>query len=121
MEITIHQSEIEQAVRQYLNSILVIADTADVGIEFVATRGEKGLTAQITVTTGSEEKIEPPKGPVKRAAKVVVPEPEEKEEESTPFDDQVEEVEEVDTTEESEGKDETPRKSLFGNLAKPKN
>lgn len=50
MEITIHQAEVELAVKRYISSIMTLAPGSNFEIEFAATRGPKGFSASINVT-----------------------------------------------------------------------
>lgn len=54
MQITLVQTEVEQALRDYVANRLTLAEGTTFSIELAATRGEKGITATI-------ELIEPPK------------------------------------------------------------
>lgn len=49
MKITIGQSEIEAAVKTYILSIMTLAEGANIDVDFSATRGPEGLTANINV------------------------------------------------------------------------
>ena len=49
MKITIGQSEIESAVKTYILSIMTLAEGANIAVDFSATRGPDGLTANINV------------------------------------------------------------------------
>ena len=49
MKITIGQSEIESAVKTYILSIMTLAEGANIDVDFSATRGPDGLTANINV------------------------------------------------------------------------
>ena len=49
MKITIGQSEIEAAVKTYILSIMTLAEGANIDVDFSATRGPDGLTANINV------------------------------------------------------------------------
>ena len=49
MKITIGQSEIEAAVKTYILSIMTLAEGANIEVDFSATRGPDGLTANINV------------------------------------------------------------------------
>lgn len=49
MKITIGQSEIESAVKTYILSIMTLAEGANIDVDFSATRGPEGLTANINV------------------------------------------------------------------------
>ena len=49
MKITIGQSEIEAAVKTYILSIMTLAEGATIDVDFSATRGPDGLTANINV------------------------------------------------------------------------
>ena len=49
MKITIGQSEIESAVKTYILSIMTLAEGANIYVDFSATRGPDGLTANINV------------------------------------------------------------------------
>ena len=49
MKITIGQSEIESAVKTYILSIMTLAEGANIYVDFSATRGPDGLTANINI------------------------------------------------------------------------
>ena len=49
MEIKLKQSEIEDAVRAYLNGIFALASGSTFGIDFQATRGPEGFIANIVI------------------------------------------------------------------------
>ena len=49
MEITLNQSEIEQAIRNYLDTQFRINEGQDISIEMKAGRGENGFTASIDI------------------------------------------------------------------------
>jgi hypothetical protein len=53
MQIIIIQSEIEQAIRDYVNARLKVADGNEIIIDLAATRGDKGFTATIDIVAQS--------------------------------------------------------------------
>jgi hypothetical protein len=55
MQITIVQSEIEQAIKQFVLGRLNVDGPQDVAIELKATRGETGMQAVIDITLGAEK------------------------------------------------------------------
>ena len=60
MKIIIVQAEIEQAIRDYINSQLNVKDGHEIQIDLAATRGENGFTATIDIVAASDA----PKAPV---------------------------------------------------------
>lgn len=59
MKITIGQSEIESAVKTYILSLMTLAEGASIDVDFSATRGPDGLTANINVTPADKVKETP--------------------------------------------------------------
>ena len=142
MQITLIQSEIEQALKNYINDIMSVKDGMEIEIQLKATRGEEGTTAIIDIvpqkpkaTRGSRTSGEIPAKPepVKAAAAPAKAEPE-------PVAESVAEAEADDAEQvgeqviEAEGQEpvqvepesaataeEAPRKSLFAGLSKPQN
>ena len=142
MQITLIQSEIEQALKNYINDIMSVKDGMEIEIQLKATRGEEGTTAIIDIvpqkpkaTRGSRTSGEIPAKPepVKAAAAPAKAEPE-------PVAESVAEAEADDAEQvgeqviEPEGQEpaqaepesavpaeEAPRKSLFAGLSKPQN
>lgn len=55
LQITLNQTEIENAIKAYLQNLLVFADGTDIRIDMKATRGAEGFSATIDVNSGSEE------------------------------------------------------------------
>lgn len=49
MQITLIQSEIEQALKNYINDIMSVKDGMEIEIQLKATRGEEGTTAIIDI------------------------------------------------------------------------
>ena len=67
MKITITEPEIEAAIRAYLQETI----TAEIGdIDFTATRGESGVTAEINVSTGEEAPAKPKRKAPQKKPKV---------------------------------------------------
>jgi len=64
MQITIVQSEIEQAIKQFVLGRLNVDGPQDVAIELKATRGETGMQAVIDITLGAEKPV--PSRPAQR-------------------------------------------------------
>ena len=55
MQIVLIQAEIEKAIRNYVNSIVKVAEGVDIVIDLKSTRGDTGFTANIDlVETGVE-------------------------------------------------------------------
>ena len=137
MQITLIQSEIEQALKNYINDIMSVKDGMEIEIQLKATRGEEGTTAIIDIvpqkpkaTRGSRTSGEIPAKPepVKAAATSAKAEPEpvvESVAEAEADDaEQVGEqvIEPVQVEPESAATaEEAPRKSLFAGLSKPQN
>lgn len=55
LQITLNQTEIENAIKAYLQNLLVFADGTDIKIDMKATRGAEGFSATIDVNPDSEE------------------------------------------------------------------
>lgn len=149
MQITLIQSEIEQALKNYINDIMSVKDGMEIEIQLKATRGEEGTTAIIDIvpqkpkaprgsrTSGEvPAKAEPVKAaaPAKAEAAQVVaeaaPEPVAESVAEAEADDaeqvaeqaQEPEVQEPAPVEvEQAPAEEAPRKSLFAGLSKPQN
>ena len=71
MQITLIQSEIEQALKNYINDIMSVKDGMEIEIQLKATRGEEGTTAIIDIvpqkpkaTRGSRTSGEIPAKPI---------------------------------------------------------
>jgi hypothetical protein len=142
MQITLIQSEIEQALKNYINDIMSVKDGMEIEIQLKATRGEEGTTAIIDIvpqkpkaTRGSRTSGEIAAKPesVKTTATSAKAEPE-------PVAESVAEAEADDAEQvgeqgsEAEGQEpiqdeaesaatteKAPRKSLFSGLSKPQN
>lgn len=149
MRITIVEEEIKAAVKTFIASQLTLAEGQDIQIEFKSTRGDDGLTADVTVTLAGT-KAESPKVPaptkvsgttqatkaveitqtvaesVPKVEAVVVPDEAEK---TIVGEAEVETVQTelgVDATDEPtqaapEPETEKPRSSLFAGLKRPEN
>lgn len=72
MLMTLVQSEVEKAVRDYIHTIMILQENVDIAISFASTRGEEGLKAMIDITPVTEE----PTGKVKETPVVLTREPE---------------------------------------------
>ena len=60
MQIVLIQAEIEKAIRNYVNSIVKVAEGVDIVIDLKSTRGDTGFTANIDlVETGVERAAAP--------------------------------------------------------------
>ena len=60
MQIVLIQAEIEKAIRNYVNSIVKVAEGVDIVIDLKSTRGDTGFTANIDlVETGVERTAAP--------------------------------------------------------------
>ena len=71
MQIVLIQAEIEKAIRNYVNSIVKVAEGVDIVIDLKSTRGDTGFTANIDlVETGVERAAAPAPtpAPVPKAA-----------------------------------------------------
>ena len=71
MQIVLIQAEIEKAIRNYVNSIVKVAEGVDIVIDLKSTRGDTGFTANIDlVETGVERgpAPAPTPAPVPKAA-----------------------------------------------------
>ena len=150
MQITLIQSEIEQALKNYINDIMSVKDGMEIEIQLKATRGEEGTTAIIDIVPqkpkairGSRTSGEIPAKPepVKAAATPAKAEPVQAavEAEPEPVVESVAEAEADDAEQvgeqaqepealepapveaEQAPAEETPRKSLFAGLSKPQN
>ena len=149
MQITLIQSEIEQALKNYINDIMSVKDGMEIEIQLKATRGEEGTTAIIDIvpqkpkasrggrTSGEvPAKAEPAKAaaPAKAEAAQAVaeaaPEPVAEsvaEAEADDAEQVAEQAQEAEALEpapveaEQAPAEEAPRKSLFAGLSKPQN
>ena len=149
MQITLIQSEIEQALKNYINDIMSVKDGMEIEIQLKATRGEEGTTAIIDIvpqkpkavrgsrTSGEvPAKAEPAKAaaPAKAEAAQTVaeaaPEPVAEsvaEAEADDAEQVAEQAQEPEALEpapveaEQAPAEEAPRKSLFAGLSKPQN
>lgn len=69
MQIVLIQAEIEKAIRNYVNSIIKVAEGVDIVIDLKSTRGDAGFTANIDlVEAGADHAPTPPSAPIPRAA-----------------------------------------------------
>lgn len=137
MQITLIQSEIEQALKNYINDIMSVKDGMEIEIQLKATRGEEGTTAIIDIVP---QKPKTPRGgrtsgeipakaePVKAAAAPVKAEPAQAvaesvaEAEADDAEQVAEQAQEPAPVEaEQAPAEEAPRKSLFAGLSKPQN
>lgn len=67
MQITLVQSEIEQALKNYINEQVNVKEGMEITIAFKATRGEEGNTAVIDIVPSTVKPVAPAT-PTKRAA-----------------------------------------------------
>ena len=143
MQITLIQSEIEQALKNYINDIMSVKDGMEIEIQLKATRGEEGTTAIIDIvpqkpkaTRGGRSSGEVPAKvePVKAAAAKAVAEADlapvaesVAEAEADDAEQVAEQAQEPEALEpapveaEQAPAEEAPRKSLFAGLSKPQN
>ena len=150
MQITLIQSEIEQALKNYINDIMSVKDGMEIEIQLKATRGEEGTTAIIDIvplktkparaarvsgeTSGKSDTVRaaaaaPAKAePVQAAAVEAEPVAESVAEAEADDAEQVaEQAQEPEAQEpapveaEQAPAEEAPRKSLFAGLSKPQN
>ena len=142
MQITLIQSEIEQALKNYINDIMSVKDGMEIEIQLKATRGEEGTTAIIDIVPqkpkaargGRTSGEVPAKAePVKAAAAPAKAEPNQAVAESVAeaeADDAEQVAEQAQEPEaqapapveaEQAPAEEAPRKSLFAGLSKPQN
>lgn len=142
MQITLIQSEIEQALKNYINDIMSVKDGMEIEIQLKATRGEEGTTAIIDIVPqkpkaargGRTSGEVPAKAePVKAAAAPVKAEPAQAvaesvaEAEADDAEQVAEQAQEPEAQEpapveaEQAPAEEAPRKSLFAGLSKPQN
>lgn len=142
MQITLIQSEIEQALKNYINDIMSVKDGMEIEIQLKATRGEEGTTAIIDIVPqkpkaargGRTSGEVPAKAePVKAAAAPVKAEPAQAvaesvaEAEADDAEQVAEQAQEPEALEpapveaEQAPAEEAPRKSLFAGLSKPQN
>ena len=136
MQITLIQSEIEQALKNYINDIMSVKDGMEIEIQLKATRGEEGTTAIIDIvpqkpkaprgrlTSGEvPAKAEPAKAaaPAKAEAAQAVAEAvaEAEADDAEQVAEQAQEPAPVEA--EQAPAEEAPRKSLFAGLSKPQN
>lgn len=149
MQITLIQSEIEQALKNYINDIMSVKDGMEIEIQLKATRGEEGTTAIIDIVP---QKTKPARAArvsgetsgksdtVRAAAPAKVdPAPAVAEADPAPVAESVAEAEADDAEQVAEQAqepealepapveaeqapaEEAPRKSLFAGLSKPQN
>ena len=137
MQITLVQTEIETAIRNYIHSQIVVKEGMKIDIILKATRGDEGTTAIIDITPEGQVPASAASAPVaapvqKKVVPVVAAQTKaaEPELEPEPMPEKAEPVEAEPCPELADGvapveaepaSDPTPRKSLFGNLSKPKN
>lgn len=136
MQITIVQSEIEAAIRKYIQEQIVVRDGMKIEIDLRATRGDAGFMATIDIVpenTAAKPRTEPPPAPAPRAtvatttkpaATQSAPAPESAEALVVEADPAPAQVDEPATTAETMAEAPAPApapKSLFANLKKPVN
>lgn len=137
MQITLIQSEIEQALKNYINDIMSVKDGMEIEIQLKATRGEEGTTAIIDIVPQKPKaarggrtsgEIPAKAEPVKAAAAPVKAEPAQAvaesvaEAEADDAEQVAEQAQEPAPVEaEQAPAEEAPRKSLFAGLSKPQN
>lgn len=135
MQITIVQTEIEQAIENYVKSMISVNDDQKISIDLKATRGDTGMQAFIDIVPRKRVQAASITGLVAAATPKADPKPEVKEEVQETAAVQTEEVEQqaeaeaptrkgVEIEVDEEGNPVKPAgapKSLFGNLKKPVN
>ena len=138
MQITLIQSEIEQALKNYINDIMSVKDGMEIEIQLKATRGEEGTTAIIDIVPQKPKaarggrssgeipaKPEPVKAaaaPAKaEAAQAVAESVAEAEADDAEQAQEAEALEPAPVEAEQAPAEEAPRKSLFAGLSKPQN
>lgn len=141
MQITLIQSEIEQALKNYINDIMSVKDGMEIEIQLKATRGEEGTTAIIDIvpqkpkaargarvsgeTSGKSDTVRaaaPAKAEPAQAVAESVAEAEADDAEQVAEQAQEPEAQEPAPVEaEQAPAEEAPRKSLFAGLSKPQN
>lgn len=141
MQITLIQSEIEQALKNYINDIMSVKDGMEIEIQLKATRGEEGTTAIIDIVPQkpkaarggrSSGEIPAKAEPVKAAAAPVKADPapvaesvaEAEADDAEQVAEQAQEPEALEPAPveaEQAPAEEAPRKSLFAGLSKPQN
>ena len=58
MKIQLVESEIQEALQQYLKGIITITEDKKLNIDILATRGANGVTAEVTIdSSGSKEEV----------------------------------------------------------------
>lgn len=132
MQISINQTEIEQAIFDYIKKHINIVEGTQVNIEMKATRGAEGFSAVIDIMDNPDEHAEMVQKEKERQTKVK----EEKLEEAgrflgavtkkaTPEDEKVDDTETVDSSdepvsepEEAEPAKKTPNTSIFNKVTK---
>ena len=60
MQIVLIQAEIEKAIRNYVNSIVKVAEGVDIVIDLKSTRGDTGFTANIDLVESGVERTAAP-------------------------------------------------------------
>ena len=70
MQIVLIQAEIEKAIRNYVNSIVKVAEGVDIVIDLKSTRGDTGFTANIDLVETDVERTAAP-APKAAAAKAI--------------------------------------------------
>lgn len=60
MQIVLIQAEIEKAIRNYVNSIIKVAEGVDIVIDLKSTRGDTGFTANIDLVESGVERTAAP-------------------------------------------------------------
>ena len=60
MQIVLIQAEIEKAIRNYVNSIVKVAEGVDIVIDLKSTRGDTGFTANIDLVESDVERTAAP-------------------------------------------------------------
>lgn len=136
MQITLIETELKQAITEYLGRQMKIADGMEMAIELAATRGAEGFKATIDIRPidpssfkAQPKTVEPPirQQPFVVQSTARSPEPnvvEEPSSEEAPFN-QVDETRNETVSEETAQTEEQPApsntRSLFKGLSKPKN
>lgn len=60
MKIQLVESEIQEALQAYLKNIISISEDKTFNIKICATRGENGVTAEVTIESMNQNNIEVP-------------------------------------------------------------
>ena len=127
MQITIVQSEIELAIKQYIHQQINVREGMEIEIDLKATRGEAGMQAIIDIVPASAKTAEPT--PLNLVKKIAVAKEEPKAAPEVPFETEAKDAPEAESAEDTKTDDaageeapaEGARQSLFGGLKRPVN